>query len=355
MTDDTLPIPEQPAGSGGGSAEPPPPRNTTQARIFGWVSVGLFLAVGIGAFALSQWDGSDSRPVATTTTVADQTAASSTTAESGNDTPTTTSASDDEEITGQPSLFLSENADGTTTLRGFIPSGAVAERLLAAAESAYGEANVIDETTVGTGSEPEWMRELARIIRYLDRVDGATLDAQFTTEGTLVIAGQVANERDRTRTLERFGEAMPEFTVEDQLEVGGSGGRDRNTEDADARRALRAATDQIVDANVLFATASADISEEGAAFLDEIADILDEYPTVQIQIEGHTDSQGSEADNEALSQARADSVLAYLVAAGIAEERLEAVGYGERRPLGDNETDAGRAENRRIEFTVTDR
>jgi outer membrane protein OmpA-like peptidoglycan-associated protein len=72
---------------------------------------------------------------------------------------------------------------------------------------------------------------------------------------------------------------------------------------------------------------------------------------MRLRIEGHTDDVGADEFNQKLSQDRADSVRTYLVGKGIAEDRLEAVGYGETKPVQDNKTSAGRAANRRTEFT----
>ena len=70
-------------------------------------------------------------------------------------------------------------------------------------------------------------------------------------------------------------------------------------------------------------------------------------------IEGHTDSRGSDRYNLRLSQGRANSVRSYLIRRGIDPVRMEAVGYGEQKPIGSNRTRAGRAQNRRVEFFIT--
>jgi OOP family OmpA-OmpF porin len=73
-----------------------------------------------------------------------------------------------------------------------------------------------------------------------------------------------------------------------------------------------------------------------------------QYPEVKITIEGHTDNVGGKADNQKLSQARADTVKNAIVAAGVDASRLSAVGYGDTKPIADNKTDEGRAQNRRV-------
>jgi outer membrane protein OmpA-like peptidoglycan-associated protein len=107
---------------------------------------------------------------------------------------------------------------------------------------------------------------------------------------------------------------------------------------------------------IKFGTASAKIvGKESFAILGDVAQVLRDMPTLKkLRIEGHTDSVGNDAKNLKLSQNRADSVMAQLIKLGIDPGRLEAVGFGETRPIASNATKAGRAENRRIEFNVVE-
>lgn len=95
-----------------------------------------------------------------------------------------------------------------------------------------------------------------------------------------------------------------------------------------------------------------DIRPDSRPILDEAAEILRANPNVRISIEGHTDAIGSDAYNEGLSVRRAEAVFRYLVNRGVAPERMEVVGYGEGRPVADNETEEGRAQNRRVELHI---
>ena len=104
--------------------------------------------------------------------------------------------------------------------------------------------------------------------------------------------------------------------------------------------------------SITFETASAVITPEGLAALEATVEFLSANPAVRVAIEGHTDSQGDEESNLALSRRRADSVRDYLVEQGIAADRLETAGFGETRPIASNDTPEGRAENRRIDFRL---
>jgi outer membrane protein OmpA-like peptidoglycan-associated protein len=87
--------------------------------------------------------------------------------------------------------------------------------------------------------------------------------------------------------------------------------------------------------------------------IDDVAYLLQRNPQIQlVRVEGHTDWIGSDAYNQNLSERRANAVREYLIRKGIAPSRLVAVGYGETRPIADNNTVKGRARNRRTEFTV---
>ena len=86
--------------------------------------------------------------------------------------------------------------------------------------------------------------------------------------------------------------------------------------------------------------------------LDKVVEFLKSNPNVEIEIAGHTDSKGADDYNLNLSQGRAQAVVDYLISQGIDDWKLKAQGYGESKPLATNETDEGRAENRRVEFTI---
>ena len=104
--------------------------------------------------------------------------------------------------------------------------------------------------------------------------------------------------------------------------------------------------------NLYFATNKTDILPESEASLTDLYTMLAENPAIRIRIIGHTDSVGSDKDNQILSEGRADSVRRNMIERGIDPDRIEAVGKGKSEPIAPNDTEEGRAQNRRVEFVV---
>ena len=107
---------------------------------------------------------------------------------------------------------------------------------------------------------------------------------------------------------------------------------------------------RIVLRGVNFDFNSSDIRSSSRPVLDQGAELLKANPSVDVRVEGHTDSVGSEEYNQALSVRRAEAVYRYLVNRGVDPERFTVEGLGESRPIASNDTEAGRAQNRRVEL-----
>jgi OmpA-OmpF porin, OOP family len=104
--------------------------------------------------------------------------------------------------------------------------------------------------------------------------------------------------------------------------------------------------------NIFFATNEATLKPESTAELEKLQKLLSEHPNWVVQIEGHTDNVGTDDYNIALSKARAEAVVKYLVEHGIEPKKLSAIGYGAAQPVADNATPEGRQENRRVVFRI---
>ena len=112
----------------------------------------------------------------------------------------------------------------------------------------------------------------------------------------------------------------------------------------------KAVPEVVVLKGVNFATNSAQLTPGSSSTLDQAAAALIRRADVQAEVAGHTDNRGSPQRNRILSQQRAEAVMRYLVSKGVDQGRLSARGYGQESPIADNATDAGRAENRRVEL-----
>jgi outer membrane protein OmpA-like peptidoglycan-associated protein len=104
--------------------------------------------------------------------------------------------------------------------------------------------------------------------------------------------------------------------------------------------------------NITFATNSADLNASFYPILDQVSGTLVQYDQTMVEVAGHTDSTGGAAYNQALSERRAQSVVAYLTSRGVRQARLIVVGDGENHPVASNATPEGRAQNRRVELTI---
>jgi outer membrane protein OmpA-like peptidoglycan-associated protein len=112
----------------------------------------------------------------------------------------------------------------------------------------------------------------------------------------------------------------------------------------------------IILEQVQFDTGKATIKKVSDQLLDNVASVLKDHPELKkLEVQGHTDSKGVKISNQILSQNRADSVKKALVKRGVDAKRLTAKGYGQDKPIATNDTDEGRTQNRRVQFTITEK
>ncbi len=107
--------------------------------------------------------------------------------------------------------------------------------------------------------------------------------------------------------------------------------------------------------DINFATASFELTKESKLVIDAFVEFLNDNQTVKVELQGHTDNVGSAASNLTLSENRAKSVFDYIIQNGISASRLKSKGYGQTSPIADNNTEEGRAKNRRTVFVITER
>lgn len=235
---------------------------------------------------------------------------------------------------------------GGVILSGTLPSGDAVDAALTQARAVYGFDGVVNQLTVGSVSEPEWLEE------FWDRV----LDARILGDFTIDVSGGVARLVGTVPTRSMMAD------VESRL-VGALGGRlllqnrlevaDATVEPGDATSGEACAVDTLEvshPSDRLFGPRGSTLLPDGMEILGEVVSTLLECVEVDVEVAGHTDSQGSRVDNLALTQAQAQAVVEFLIRGGVDPARLTATGYGEAVPVAPNETEEDRRENRRIEF-----
>lgn len=233
---------------------------------------------------------------------------------------------------------------GNLTLSGSVPDEDTREALLRAAGSAVGEENVTDSLQVEQSAGPLDEAAIEALAGILVELPALFEAAELRLRGTDL---NVTGDAISTETLEQatsFLESTVGLTVTLELEV---------SPVAQTREQIKALLETEV---ITFATGSADITDEGIAVVERVIELMAPVfairPNVEVRIDGHTDSEGSEDFNRDLSLRRAQAVLDYMVAAGLPEANLTAEGFGESQPVADNATAEGRAKNRRIEFNL---
>ena len=253
----------------------------------------------------------------------------------GPDTPVTNNLGVSE--LDSPSFEAESIEDGMIRLRGVMPDKQTIDQIVAAAAGVYGSANVIDEMSIGTVQAPDY---LAALPSMFGAIEGLTPWSLNVENGAATIEGQAISEDAIAATESRLATAF------------GAAGLPLSSDLAVDPNAVATVLTQLLEGTASFRVGSSELSPEATDLLDEAVEILLANPETRLRVEGHTDDVGSDEDNLALSEARAQAVVDYLVAGGVAEDRLVAVGFGETTPIADNSTADGRAMNRRIEFVV---
>jgi outer membrane protein OmpA-like peptidoglycan-associated protein len=106
------------------------------------------------------------------------------------------------------------------------------------------------------------------------------------------------------------------------------------------------------DSDVLFDVGSAMLDSSGRSTLEDVANVISDYPKTAVVVQGHTDATGSEEANQYLSERRAGSVEGYLIDRGVDPERMSSIGYGESYPIAGNGSSSGRQQNRRVDILL---
>ncbi|WP_050929281.1 OmpA family protein [Aestuariivita boseongensis] len=254
----------------------------------------------------------------------------------------------DATVEGPPEFTATLSPEGLVQLRGRLSDPALRELADSYAKARFGSASVYTAARVVEGLPADWpvrvlsgLEALSKLENGVLRVtpDNVSVQGMTHDEGAnAAIAGLLSDKLGGAERFEIdviFREPPPPTDIPPTPEECEAGLADIMTE-----------------GRITFEPGSATITASSLDTMNAIADLLDQCGDIRIEIQGHTDSQGREVMNEQLSQARAQSVLNELRARRILTTNFTAKGYGETRPIADNDTEEGREANRRIEFRL---
>lgn len=229
-------------------------------------------------------------------------------------------------------------APGQVVVSGKVPDEATHSAVLQRLRETYGAGSVVDQIEVGSvATPPNWSANVQKLLGpQLKQIS----KGQLKIDGTQIdVKGEVSNESQRQQIASDMANALnPTYTIRNGLRVSAS------------EQGLLDTT--LANRTIEFETGSATLAPQGRAILDQMASVLARMSGKTVEIIGHTDNSGSRAANITLSQARADAVKGYLVTKGVAPRSMMTMGVGPDQPIASNDTDDGRARNRRIEFRV---
>ncbi len=234
-----------------------------------------------------------------------------------------------------PSLHVSATGD-MVELSGAMPDQGSVDALVTAAIGVYGSDGVTSTLVVDAVGSPDWLARLPDLFAAAGGLESWTATVE-SDHLDLTGFGSDQATVDATKTaIDALELPGLELTVDVEIEPA----------------ALAAMVTALATGTVTFAPGTGTLTGSSDEMLDEIATVLLANPSTSLSVEGHTEDLGSGAVSVEVSQEEADTVVAYLVAAGVSPARLTAIGYGSSKPVAGNSTAAGRDQNRRIEFTV---
>jgi outer membrane protein OmpA-like peptidoglycan-associated protein len=223
-----------------------------------------------------------------------------------------------------PSQVTAAIAQGEITLSGTVPTRADRERLRDAAAAAVGEDQVADGLEVRSGASAEGLRRFIALVRAFD--PGGECQAELA-EGVISLFGRVPRESSRDAMVGAANRVKNDAAgIVDQLAI------DADTLPPDAV----ALQDRLAHLpEIEFGAGGSRLDGDDEDVVEQAAELLEAHPSLRVWVEGHTDDFGTSERNLALSQDRAAAVRDALVEAGVAADRVDAVGYGEYRPAVD--------------------
>jgi OOP family OmpA-OmpF porin len=232
----------------------------------------------------------------------------------------------------------------TLTLSGYVPDDKVHAAIIAGASRKFFSEKVVDNLKTSLGAPNGFSTAVMPALGALSRLSTGTL---VVSDREVKLSGDALYDAASAQIRAGLGKDFPQgFQFNADVSV------KPPVAPVDATVCQQLFTELLGKAKIRFESGRATIDPDSAGLLDHLIDTALRCPTAEIEVAGHTDANGDDASNQALSEKRAQAVVDYLVKAGLPPARFTAVGYGSTQPVASNDTEDGKAQNRRIEFVV---
>ena len=232
----------------------------------------------------------------------------------------------------------------TLTLTGYVPDNNVHAALVAAAGRKFFSEKVVDNLKASIGAPSGFAAAVVPALGALSRLSTGTL---VVSDREVKLSGDALYEAAATQIRAGLGKEFPQgWQFKPEISVKPAAAP------VDATVCQQLFADLLGKARIRFESGKADIVADSAGLLDRLIETALRCPNANIEVAGHTDADGEEPANQALSEKRAQAVTDYLVRAGLPANRFSSVGYGSTQPIAGNDSDQGKAQNRRIDFVV---
>jgi OOP family OmpA-OmpF porin len=232
----------------------------------------------------------------------------------------------------------------TVTLTGYVPDNSVHAAIVAAAGRKFFNEKIVDNLKASIGAPAGFASAATAALGALSRLSTGTLvisDREVKLSGDALHDGAAGQIRAGLgRDFPQGWQFKPELSVKPQ------------SAPVDAMVCRQLFSEWLHKGKIRFLAGRATIDPDSTGLLDRLIETALRCSTANVEIAGHTDTDGEDTFNQSLSERRAQAVRDYLVRAGLPADRFKATGYGSTRPVAVNDTEDGKAENRRIEFLV---
>jgi OOP family OmpA-OmpF porin len=249
------------------------------------------------------------------------------------------------DIKAPPYVFQANKDPVTSTLTfsGSAPETGRRQIVTVAARKFFSDV-IIDSLRVSLGAPIDFTNAAVVALGDLSRLSTGSL---VITDRTVKLTGDAFYDAAANQIRDTLQSRLPQgWTAETEISVKPLAGG------VDSAVCQRLFSEILAKGRVRFESGKSNIDPDSYSLLDQLVAIAMRCPTTMVEVGGHTDTDGDESTNQTLSQRRARAVVDYMTAAGLSGERLAAQGYGSAHPIASNDTEEGKNQNRRIEFTV---